>query len=280
VAFSSSWKQKTLADELAALRAKTGMGAREVGDGVGWSHVKVTRIENASTRVTPRDVATLAAFYGVPQAEIDRLCEDARNARSDIWWTRYQQWLDSSYAAFLSYENDADRAWAVGPLVIPGLLQTQDYAVGLFEAAQIVQDPDRAEALIAVRMQRQQRLTEPEPLIFSAFIGEVALRAEYGNRAVLHEQLVHLRRLLDLPHITIRALLATSKIILWPIDLLEFEVGGPTVVFAETIWGSVVHDDPLEIRQAQRMIDKAEAAALSEAETIALIEQRIKETKD
>jgi hypothetical protein len=279
MAFSRSWKQKQLADELAALRAKSGMGAREVGDGVGFSHTKVTRIENCSIKATPRDVATLATFYGLPQTEIDRLCEDARNARSDIWWSRYDQWLAAPYAAYLSHENDADRAWSVGPLVIPGLLQTREYTEALFAGTQAIQDPDKADALVAVRMQRQQRLTEPEPLILSALIGEAALRAEYGGRSVLHSQLRHLRNLIDLPNVTVRVVPFSSDLVLWPLDLLEFEEGGPSMVFAETLWGSVVHDAPLEIRQARRIIERAETEGLSETDALAAIERRIKETE-
>ena len=276
MAFSGSWKQKTLADELAALRAKSGMGAREVGDGVGWSHTKITRIEGAVIKVTPRDVATLAAFYGVPQPEIDRLCEDARNARTDIWWNRFDQWLPAPYAAYISYENDAARAWSIGPLVIPGLLQTREYISALFGPA-ILQDPDRVEALVSVRLQRQQRLIEPSPLELTAFIGEAALRAEYGGREVLHAQLIHMRELFELPNVTIRAVTFTSDVVLWPLDLLEFEEGGPSVVFAETQLNSVLHDDALEIRQARRIIERAEVVALSETDTATLIDNRIRE---
>lgn len=280
MAFNKSWKQKQLADELAALRAKTGMSAREVGDGVGWSSTKVTRIEAVASKVTPRDVATLCKFYGVPQSDIDRLCEDARNARSEIWWQRYSQWLTEPFAAYLSHENDAKRAWSTGPIVIPGLLQMRAYAEALYVGTPIIQDPDRIEALTAIRMQRQQRLTEPEPLILTAFIGETALRQEYGGRKVLHDQLRYLRTLLDLPNITVHAVPYSADVSLWPLDLLEFEEGGPEVVFWETAASSVLQDDNIEIRQARRLIERAESVALSESDTVALIEQRIKETKE
>ena len=137
----------------------------------------------------------------MPQSEIDRLCEDARSARSAIWWQRYDRWLPASHVSYLSYENDASRAWSVGPLVIPGLLQTAEYTRALF-GPENLQDPDRVDAWVSVRTQRQQRLTEqPSPLELTAFVGEAALRSEYGGRAVLHAQLLHLRELADLAKI-------------------------------------------------------------------------------
>jgi transcriptional regulator with XRE-family HTH domain len=280
VAFSASWVQKSLADELSELRNSAGMGAREVGEALGWSHTKITRIEKAVIKVTPRDVAALAVFYGVAETEITRLCDMARDARTDIWWTRYEQWLNPSYATFIGYENEAARGWSIGPLVIPGLLQAREYTAKLFAGSQFIQDPDKVEALVSVRMLRQQRLTEPKPLILTAILGEAALRSEYGGRTVVHAQLVHLRELLDLPNVSARIVTFAGDLVLWPLDLLEFEEGGPAIAFSETQWRSVVHDDPLEIRQARRVIEQAHSIALSETDTIKFIEQRIKETDD
>jgi transcriptional regulator with XRE-family HTH domain len=274
MAFSASWMQKQLAMRLADERAKSGMSAREVAESQGWSHTKITRIENLSIKITPRDTAKLAAFYNLPQEEVERLCDMARAARTDIWWHRYEQWLTPAHANFIGYENDASTAWSLGPLLIPGLLQTREYITNLYAAGQIILDPDRAEALLAVRMLRQQRLTEPTPLTFTAILGEAALRANHGNPDVLAAQLTHLRRVAELPNVTLRVVPFGAAVALGgPLDLLQFTESGPSIAFSETPLYSIVHDDPLEIRQARRTIDQTASAALSEADSIAFIEQ-------
>jgi transcriptional regulator with XRE-family HTH domain len=280
MAFSASWMQKKLADRLAELRQDSGKSAGDVADTLGWARTKVQRIERAEVKVSQHDVSLLCAFYKIEPEETGRLCEMAVSSRTDIWWSRYEQWLPASYAEFLGYENDARIAFVTQPALIPGLLQTRAYSEGLYKASVLFQDLDRVSALIDVRQLRQRRLTEPEPLELSVVLGEAALRTHYGGRSAFHEQLRHLREAMDLPNVSLRIVRTSTPVPFWPLEFFEFSQGGPAAVFTETLWGNITHDGELEVRQARRAIDRIEQEALSTADSITFIDQQIKETAE
>lgn len=279
MAFSASWVQRLLADRLKELRDLNHLKIAEVADAVGFSRVKLQRIERAEVRVEPRDVRKLCAVYHVADSGTQQLCDMAIESRMDIWWERFEQYLSPSYAEFIGYENDASRVATAQPALIPGLMQTVAYMRGLYAGSVMIQDEERIEALIEVRRLRQRRLTEqPKPLELFAVIGEAALRTPYGGREEFHTQLRYVRELLELPNVTIRVVTLASPVVIWPLELLEFTTGGPAVVASETLWGNVTYDTDREITQTRRVIDRVIAGTLDESESAVFIEKQIRET--
>jgi transcriptional regulator with XRE-family HTH domain len=279
MAFRASWAQRRLAGELADLRKAEKLSTREVADGFGWNASKVSRIENAQVKVESGDVIKLARLYGVPDGEVGRLCDMARESRTDIWWDRFAPWLPEPYYNLIGYENDATKLRCMQATVIPGLLQARGYATSVINTSPSVFDADKADALIEVRALRQRRLTEPEPLELDAIIAEPVLHWAFGGGAVLHEQLKHLRELSDRSNVTVRVVPYTSAIVMLPLELYEFGQDGPSIAFSETLWHNVVHEGELETKRATRMLDHVASMALSPDMTNQKIEQRIRETK-
>lgn len=277
MAFQASRAQKRLAEVMSELRAAQGLSHRDVSTMSGWSTAKISRIENALSRLDPADARTLAQLYKVPDSDVEVLCTMARDDRVGTWWTPYERWLSASFVDYLGYENEATCIWTVQTMFVPGLLQTRDY-IGHVVTGGPGHDSDRADAEIEVRLLRQRRLDEPDSLRLYVLIGEPVLHWQFGGPDVLHEQLLHLRALADKPNVSIRVIPYYHATAIYPLEFFEFGSPGDEVAFSETQWGTPLHADPLEIRQARRELAGLEAAALSETDTIKLIEQEIRKS--
>ncbi|HEV2347252.1 MAG TPA: helix-turn-helix transcriptional regulator [Actinocrinis sp.] len=278
MAFQASWLQRQLGRELLALRESRGHTTREVGEALGWAHTKVGRVERAENKIDPVDVIRLAKFYKLDDADTERLCAMARQSRTDIWWEKYKPWLSDPYYTLIGYENDATRLYALHNSVVHGLLQTERYMRAMYETSALIRDPDHVDMHIEVRLQRQRRLFEPEPLLADVILDESVLGAPYGGAKVLGEQLKHLRELSELPNVSIRAVSATAAVARMPLDIYEFGgADGPAVAMSETLYSTIIHDGPLEVRQARRALEFVQAAAMSPQETVRVIENRIRE---
>lgn len=279
MAFQPSRAQKRLADAMTERRVDLKLSHRDVHNAIGWSTAKLSRFENTLGKLEPDDVRALAELYRMSPAETEQLCAMAGENLTDVWWRRYERWLSASFVDFLGYENEASAIWTVQTTFVPGLLQTPDYIRHLVTGGP-GQDSDRADSETEVRLKRQQRLDEPESLQVYALLGEPVLHWQFGGRTVLHDQLNHLRMLADRPNVSIRVIPYDRATAIYPLDFFEYGDQGDAVAFSETQWGTPVHESPLEIRQARRELDRLQSAALSEDETIGLIEQRIRECSD
>lgn len=116
--------------------------------------------------------------------------------------TSYLGWLKP----LVSFEEDAATVTIFEPTVIPGLLQTEDYARTIHIAGPYTTAPDHVDRWVAARLQRQQRLSGTAPLALHAVISEAALRLEVGGPAVITAQLQRLLDAAEADHITIQVL--------------------------------------------------------------------------
>jgi transcriptional regulator with XRE-family HTH domain len=276
VPFTASWTQRALADELSRLRKERGLSVRDVAERTGWSIAKISRGENGISKINPLDVRRLGELYEVGEPDVDRLCEMARDSIADAWWKRYERWLTPTFAEFLAYEADAARAWSVQTMFVPGLLQTSEYIKALLSIGP-VRDPDRNDADFEVRLRRQRRLEDPDPIELRALIAESVLHWRFGGSEVMRRQLAHLCTVAGRENVSVRVIPFSHPIPIYPVDLFESGGEGPAVVFSETQWGTPFTEDPIEIRQSRREIERLEQAALSEADSLQVIRQRIRE---
>jgi hypothetical protein len=92
------------------------------------------------------------------------------------------------------------------PLIIPGLLQTPDYARALFAAWRDVDGNRDVDADVAGRIARQEIFDRPAPPSFGAVIDEAVLSRCVGGPKVMHDQLMHLADMSERPRITVQVL--------------------------------------------------------------------------
>ena len=139
------------------------MSREEVARQLEWSTSTIFRIETGRSRPQPGNVRTLLELYGVTGAERDGLIQLTREARQPGWWHSFRDVLPNPYEVYIGLEAGAASIRNFEPVVVPGLLQTADYAREIFRNGPIELDPDEVERLLEVRLARQEILARDEP---------------------------------------------------------------------------------------------------------------------
>lgn len=164
----------------------------------------LSRFENGIGGV---NVHLLKSMMDVYDQRMDDVLDMIRQARAKGWWKQY----GISDKDFIALETAASRICTFEITMVPGLLQTADYARAIFDSGR---EPRREEWIanqLAVRLTRQERLTDEEhPLELDAVVHEFALRNAVGRPAVMQAQLSHLALINDLPTVTLRVLPAST----------------------------------------------------------------------
>ncbi|MGC5346494.1 helix-turn-helix domain-containing protein [Streptomyces sp. DT171] len=220
-------RRRKLGEELRALRNRSGLTSREAARLLGWHQSKVSRIETGTSGVRPDDISRLLDAYEVGDARLRALLEvlaGSAGGGSSGWWHAYRGLIPPQYRDFISLESQARTARTLETSVVPGLLQTADYARAVTRSALDGLPARQLDSLVEVRLARQGVLRADPPLRLSAVLDEAVLRREVGGREVMREQLDHLARVAELPHVRLQ--------------LLPFSIGGyvgltgPFVIFS------------------------------------------------
>ncbi|MBE1531487.1 transcriptional regulator with XRE-family HTH domain [Actinomadura algeriensis] len=254
----------------------------DVADRLAWSTAKVSRIENARTGAKIPDVQRLLDLYDVHGDRRDDLLALARDAGERGWWEDYRD-LPRPLADFIALESEAGaiRQWESG--CVPGLVQTKAYARRLTEGFNELSTmpPQEITRRVEIRMKRQDLLHWSKPPNLLLVIDEAVLKRRVGDAEVMREQLDHLVRIGDLPHVTLQVLPldAPHNVVVESFTLLEFppayEVTFPDIVHTESI--TISHSADERFTHMYRLAHNSLATqALTPAET----RQRIIEARD
>jgi transcriptional regulator with XRE-family HTH domain len=204
---SPTVQRRRLAAELRKLREAKQLSLLDVAEMLMWSRSKVYKIESAVVRVRPRDLSDLLDLYGVDDpSDRERMTDRARAANQPGWWRKYRDVISAQYSEYIGLETEAYQVQTYQPLVIPGLFQTEAYARALAVGAYPDDPIERFEKQVAVRVARQARLFEAEPLQVWAVINEEVLVHLIGDLGVMREQIAWLFKLIELPNVNLQIL--------------------------------------------------------------------------
>ena len=183
-------------------REDLGLTQREVADALDWSLSKLNRIEKGPVGVSVTDVRALLQHYGVTDSErVNELVEMARASKRPAWWQQYREFYPTQFITFLGLEASSIRIRQYQGLVIPGLLQSADYAQVL--VGKSTSDPERISRGTEVRTTRQQ-LLDDAGVEFFFVLDESVLHRVVGSAEVLRGQLQRLVELGTRPNVTIQ----------------------------------------------------------------------------
>ncbi|SFE54252.1 hypothetical protein SAMN04487819_11648 [Actinopolyspora alba] len=141
------------------------------------------------------DVATVLTGLGVDAAERDRIIELARNAGESDWLTSGIPGMSQQMAGMLECERAASDIIDWSPLLVPGLLQTSDYARAILGAGDAPRE--QVEPRVLFRSGRRDIFNGNPPTRLHALIGESALRLQVGGDSVLADQLRYLLKVVE-----------------------------------------------------------------------------------
>ncbi|MEU6527351.1 helix-turn-helix transcriptional regulator [Streptomyces sp. NPDC046924] len=221
-------RRRKLGAELRSLRTSAGFTSGEAARLVGWHQSKVSRIETGTSGVKPADVRLLLDAYGLADRQLRELLlvlagSDDSDGRHH-WWHAYRGVLPPTYRDFISLESQAGAMRTLETTVVPGLLQTPEYARAVTEAALEGASKERLDALVEVRLARQDVLRAEPPLELAAVLDEAVLRREVGGPGVMTRQLNRLVEAARLPHVRLQILPFTAG--------AHIGVTGPFVIFS------------------------------------------------
>ena len=272
-------RRRRLGAELRRLREQKGMTAEDVAQQLLVSQSKISRLENGRRSISQRDVRDLCTVYGVvDDALVEGLMTMARESRQRGWWHAFG---DLPYSVYIGLEQEAAKIMIYESLLLPGLLQTRDYAQALVAGIQPDRDAEAVNRRVEVRMQRQERIHGEDPVDLWAVIDEAALTRSVGNPEVMRAQLEHLAMLGDLAHINIQVLPFRSGAhpgMSGAFSILEFPESADTaVVYLEGVTSDLYLEKEPDVRRYTGLYEHLRASALSTAESRALIVDKAKE---
>jgi len=240
-----------LRSELVRLRKERDLTQEQVAGNLEWSASKLIRVEGGHSSITKVDLDALLGQYGVTsESQRERLQTLNRGAKETGWWESYRNDVPAPYLSYVGYEAGATFIRQFPGTVVPGLLQTPEYAEAL---TAISVAPVRVASVVKLRMQRQTTLAQREtPPRQYYVLDEAVIRRHVGiqqDPAIMPNQLAHIiSRAREDERVTVRVIPFSQGAhvgLSGPFTLLEFD-GLPDVLYLDAgreIIGIVTSDD-------------------------------------
>ena len=244
---SPTVRRRELGALLKALRSAKGWTAEQVADRLLVSTSKVSRLETGQRGASTRDINDLCDLYEVDDEQRQHLLELASEGKQRAWW----QPLALPYSTYVGLEAEAKFISDYGLGIMPGLLQTADYARAVVRAAVPKWVPEVVEQRVQGRMTRQQRLHSGNAPHFEAVVDESVLHRVVGSPAIMQGQLERLLELSNRPNVTLRVIPYEAGAL--PAGNNKFIILGfalptvPDVVFIEGLTGDLYLEDPRDV---------------------------------
>ena len=267
--------RRQLGAELRRMRESVHRTVTDVAHELGWSESKLSRVETAHSGIRTADLQRLFDFYGTAEADRKRLIALAGQARQRGWWEAYGDALPDPYETFIGFEAEATSIFTYEAQVVPGLLQTDEYANAVTLADGVVDNRGVVAQRVAVRMARQAVLTREPPPTLWAILDEAALRRPIGGEDVMRRQLLRLVEAAERPTITIQVLPFTAgahRALAGSFIILEFAGDSDaSLVYSEGMTGGTFRSKPAELRSYLMSFEALRAAALDAVGSIEFI---------
>lgn len=246
-------------------------------EGGRWSGPKLSRVENRTQAIRTHEVAQLLDLYGVPETERPAVLEMAEQARARDWRPAYGVDAPEPLRGLISLEDSAVTIRSFEPMLVPGLLQTPDYARAVMQATPPAYPSTvQLERAVARRVTRQHILRkDPAPALHFVLDEGVLLR-RVGGRTVMRDQLRRLADLREVEHVTIQLVPLSSgggPGVIGPFTLLSLPHPAPDVLYGETaIAGSLFLTDEDRVRDCTLRFGMLRQLAMTPAESADRIE--------
>lgn len=271
-------RARQLGAELRGLRREAGLTTHQLGRQVRRSHAHISRWENGKLAPSEEDVAALLDVLDVATEKRQALLDLTREAADPDW---ISPGVERQRAVLAEYERSSTRVTDVEPLLIPGLLQTADYARSIMLGAGASRG--ESDARVMFRLGRREVLTRRNyPVQLKTFVGEAALRNPPCTSDVLFEQLQELLGWKELENIEVRIVpfgTGYTSAMEGRFMLLDSDTAYP-VVHLEHYRASMTITDSTDVRAYQESVEQLDRVALSESASTEMIIDLIKNEED
>jgi transcriptional regulator with XRE-family HTH domain len=240
-----------LGGHLRRLREEAGLTTERAAASIRGSHSKISRMEHGRVGFKERDIADLLTLYGVgPGEEREALLNLAREASTPGWWQGYADILPHWVEPYFGLEAAASFIREYELQMVPGLLQTEDYARAVIRLGNLLSD-EEVNRRTQARISRQRILHRENPPRVWAVLDEGALSRIIGGRDVMRSQLRHLIEMCEHPAVTLQILpfsAGAHRAMGGPFTILRYtEPDLRDVVFIEQLTSALYLDKPSEV---------------------------------
>jgi transcriptional regulator with XRE-family HTH domain len=268
---SPTVRHRRLAAELRRLRENAGLSPEHAAAAIGWSRPKLVKIELAQSPLSVADVERILSAYGGEDSLKLALVQLARDIHKRGWWTAYGDVLSQSFAEL---EDAAYRIRSLQLEIVPGLLQTPDYARELIRS--VTSDEEEIARRLEARRHRQTVLARHNAPALEVVLHEAVLRSQIGGPDVIREQLAELHLAATRPNISIRILPMSTGVRpgLGEGSFAIFDFPGPMafgVVHLDSVAGSVYVEDLAQVERCNVVYDSNTDVCLSVEESAAFM---------
>jgi transcriptional regulator with XRE-family HTH domain len=273
-AYGATVAKRRLSRQLLQLRVKNGYTANHVCDMLSWGRGKVGRFEaNQWKRPEMSDIRDLLRVYGVDEAQREEIEDLAIRSRARPWWRDNSAIFENEFPGF---ENDAIRIRVFIPLVLPGLLQTQEYAEAFMRMGP--RPPAWRREALQTRLRRQEILdrTDGTAPMLTAIVTEASLLYRWGSREDRRAQVEHLADMSRRDAVDLRIQRfddGPPAGIYSMVNIFGFPGGEPSLVFEETDYSVAEVSDPESVSGYIRSFERACKAALDPGQTTVYLEK-------
>lgn len=259
-----------------AYRERAGLSSKEAAQALDWYQAKMSKLEKGGVTMAAAEVDRLLDTYGVTGDDADKMRSLAREARRRAPLYHVAEWAQT----YLDLEQAATEVKVYHCELVPGMLQTEDYARAIVSAWP-TNTPEDIEQRAVERSRRLDRFTGPNPPHLWAVLGEAVLCREVGGPQVLLTQLRHLREVATRRNVTLQVLpFSGGEHIALESSFTIFELTEPVVatfVYLETMTDADYLDRPPHTDAYSLAFTKLPAIAASERDSLRMLDKRIKD---
>jgi transcriptional regulator with XRE-family HTH domain len=280
---SPAVQRRRLRAELRRTRLGAGLTQEQVAAAMDWSLSKLIRIENGTVGISTNDLKAILAYYEITdEKRTTEFLALSRGSKERSWWSGYRDVASPQLLQMIELEAASIITRNFQPLLVPGLLQTEDYARTVYRGLNPGESAKRIESLVEVRLRRQELLSRPDSQLLFFIIDEAVARRVVGGKAAMRRQLAQMIELAGMPNVTIEIVPFEAGVhpgVLGPFLIYEFpDSADDDALWLEGPLGDLLsRNDPEEILTFREKFEQLRHISLGPEGSVSFLHERVKE---
>jgi transcriptional regulator with XRE-family HTH domain len=265
-------RSRELGEGLREAMKYAGFNQQQLADELGWTQSRVSRLLSGKRGGSTSDVIAFCAVCHYHGAKRDRLLELALDRDRRGWHQQHGARLPKQLRTLMDHENKALRIDSFQAILMPGLLQTGDYARGIMASSANL-PAEEVDERVSLRLSRRELLSRHNAPQFTYFVHESVLRTPVGGAIVMSDQLHSLLRDSVRPNVTVRvvpAALGAHAGVAGSFTILDVRDFKP-VVYLDSETSCLFLEAPIEIDAYRNIVAVLRGTALDEGQSRELI---------
>jgi transcriptional regulator with XRE-family HTH domain len=280
---SPAVQRRRLRAELRRARLDKGLTQDQVAAAMDWSLSKLIRIENGTVGISTNDLKAILAHYEITdEKRTSEFLALSRGSKERSWWSGYRDVAPPRLVQMIELEAASIITRNFQPLLVPGLLQTEEYARNVYQRLNPQESTKRIESLVEVRMRRQELLGQPDAPLLFFILDEAVVRRVVGGKAAMRRQLSQMIELAPMPNVTIEIVpfeAGAHPGVLGSFLIFEFpDTADDDALWLEGPLGDLLsRDDPEEILTFREKFEQLRHISLGPDGSVSFLHERVKE---